>query len=117
MGISGSETRRRQVQLRARFSRDEAAAIEARADRMGLSVSALIRSALLDTSLEPVVRRPTERRETAARLLGALGGVAQALREAGKVVGKPESHGLIDAAARDLSELRVVCFEALGREP
>ena len=50
-------------------------------------------------------------------MLGELGRVAEAFRQAASAADQRKCHELIDAAARDLSELRTLCFEALGREP
>lgn len=114
---SGSETRKRGAILQARFTAAEAAGIGAQADRAGTTVGNLIRSAVL--SAEPVraTRRPTVNHQAVARVLGELGQVADAFRQAAGAADPHKCHELIDGAARDLSELRTACFEALGREP
>jgi len=114
---SGSESRQRPAILQARFTEDEAADIRARADRAGTSVGSLIRSALLSAEPPRATRRPSVNHQAVARMLGELGKVAEAFRQAAKSADHRKSHALIDAASRDLSELRTVCFEALGREP
>ena len=114
---SGSESRKRGAILQARFSPDEADEIRARADRAGTSVGSLIRSAVLGAEPVRATRRPTVNQQTVARLLGELGQVAQRFREAAKVADQRKSSKIIEAAARDLSEMRTVIFEALGREP
>ena len=114
---SGSENRKRAAVLQARFTPDEAATIRAQAERAGMSVASLIRSAVLEAEPPRATRRPTVNHKAVARLLGELGRVAQAFRQAAKAADQRECGALIDAATRDFSELRAVCFEALGREP
>lgn len=114
---SGSETRKRPAVLQARFTAEEAAGVRAKADRAGMTVGSLIRSAVLSAEPPRATRRPSVNHQAVARMLGELGRVAEAFRQAAKAADPARSHALIDAAARDLSELRTVCFEALGREP
>ena len=114
MARSGSETRQRQITHKARFTKAESALIREQADRAGVSVAALIRFAVLDQPPLRASRMPTLNHETAAQLLGRLGQIASHLREA-ELAG--ESVMLIEAAHRDLAEMRAVLFEALGREP
>jgi Mobilization protein NikA len=116
-GRSGSETRKRAAVLQARFTQAEAADIRARADRAGTTVASLIRSAVLAAEPPRATRRPTVNHKAVARMLGELGRVADAFRQAAGAADQGTCHALIDAATRDLSELRTVCFEALGREP
>ncbi len=87
------------------------------ADRAGTSVGTLIRSALLSGEPVRATRRPSVNHEAVARVLGELGRVAEAFRQAAKAGDGHKHHALIDAATRDLSELRTACFEALGRKP
>ena len=96
------------------MSEDEAALVRDQAGNAGVSVSSLIRYALLDQSPLRASRKPAVNHEMAARLLGKLGQLAAALREAENV---GSNDALIEAAHRDLSEMRVVLFQALGREP
>ena len=116
-GGSGSETRKRSSVLQARFTAAEAAGIRAQADRAGTTVGSLIRSALLSSEPPRATRRPTVNHQAVARVLGELGRVAEAFRQAAGAADQSTRHELIDGAARDLSELRTLCFEALGREP
>lgn len=110
---SGSEARQRRTTLSARFNDQEAEAIRLSADRAGLPVASFLRAAALNRPLPHAVRRPTVSHQVAARLLGELGRIAEALR-AGKA-DPADPH--IAAALRDLAEMRSVCFEALGRSP
>jgi hypothetical protein len=114
MARSGSENRQRPVTLKARFTREEAALVTEQAARAGVSVAAVIRFAVLDQKPLRASRKPLVEQEVAARLLAQLGLIASSLREA-------ELTGLnvmaIEAAQRDLGEMRNLLFEALELEP
>lgn len=115
---SGTETRQRQISLKARFTTDEAALIRAQADRAGVSVAALIRYAVLGQSPLPSSRRPPLDRQQTAQLIASLGALACALRQAAGA--DDHDHGLdeaLDAGLRDLTELRTLALEAMGRAP
>lgn len=88
------------------------------ADRAGVSISSLIRSSVLDEPLSRAVRRPTINHKAAAQLLGQLGCVAEAFRQVAEASPEGEDYqALLDAACRDLSEMRLLWFQAMGREP
>lgn len=114
---SGSDTRQRPVKLTARFNEQEAEAIRQMADRAGVPVASLIRSATLNRVPVRAVRRPTVSHETAARLLGNLGRIAETLRAAAQAGQFDPAEPTIAAALRDIAEMRTVCFEAMGRTP
>ena len=118
---SGSETRKRTVLLTARFDKQEAASIRRIADRSGLSVGALVRRALLDTPPPRATRHPPADVQAVARLLGQLGKIGSNINQIAYHLnaGRPGDRveGSIDEALRDLSELRLVCLQALGKEP
>ena len=82
-----------------------------------LPPSANSRARLLEGPQPRAMRRPTVNHEMAARLLGELGRIAEALRAASAAGSEHEYRALVAAALRDLAEMRVVCFEALGRSP
>lgn len=111
---SGSEKRERDIQLKARFTGEEAALIREQADRAGVSVAAVIRYAVLDQKPIRATRSPTIEQETAARLIAGLGACASALRNAADENADP---AVVEAAHRDLAEMRDVLFRALGRQP
>ena len=117
MARSGSGRRKRQRTLSARFNEQEAAAVREVADRAGITIAGLIRGRLLDGPQPRAMRRPSVNHEAVARLLGELGRVAEALRAASAAGSEHEYRALVAAALRDLAEMRVVCFEALGRSP
>ena len=115
--MAGSETRQRPVILKARFTEQEATLVKQQADAAGLSVSALIRFALLDQKPARAARTPPLDREMAARLLAALGPMACAMRQAAEAGDLDRLSDAVEAAQRDLSELRVALFTSLGRTP
>lgn len=116
MARSGSEKRQRQVTLKARFTAEEAALIKEQAERAGVSVGSLIRYAVLGVPPLRASRHPTMDDEIAAQLLGNLGVIASALRgRNGAPAAKIDPQ--VEAACREISEMRVVWFEAFGREP
>ncbi len=114
---SGSDTRQRQTTLTARFNEQEADAIRQLADRAGLPVASFLRAAALNRVPVRAVRRPTVSHETAARLLGNLGRIAETLRAAAHAGQLDPAEPTVAAALRDIAEMRTVCFEAMGREP
>ncbi|SPH17902.1 hypothetical protein DEA8626_01430 [Defluviimonas aquaemixtae] len=116
MARSGSEKRQRKTTLSARFNDAEAALVKERAARAGVPVAALIRHAVLAEKPLRKSRTPPLDRKIAAQLLGQLGVLATALREA-SVGNDRTDDAIIDAAHQDLSEMRAVLFEALGRRP
>ncbi len=116
MSGSGSETRKRRVTLSARFNDTEAALVKEQACRAGLPVSALIRNAVLSQKPPRKSRMPRLERKTAAQLLGQIGQLAQALRDAADD-DQTAPADVIEAAHRDLADMRSALFEALGREP
>ena len=113
----GSETRQRHTTLSARFNDQEAEAIRQMADRAGMPVASFIRSATLNAPLPQAARRPTISHEAAARLLGELGRIAETLRAASTAGMVDVNNPHVAAALRDLSEMRTVCFQAMGRQP
>jgi hypothetical protein len=114
---SGTETRQRQISLKARFTSEEAALIRAQADRAGVSVAGLIRYALLEQAPLPASRRPPLDRQQTAQLIAAMGSLACALRSAAEKAGDHDLHDVLDAGLRDLTELRSLALEAMGRAP
>ncbi|MHA6266352.1 plasmid mobilization protein [Aliiroseovarius sp. CAU 1755] len=117
MANSGSETRKRRKTLSARFNDAEAALVKEQACRAGLPVSALIRHAVLNQPPPRKSRTPPLDRKTAAQLLGQIGELATALRDASQVSDGACNAAVIEAAHRDLADMRTALFEALGREP
>lgn len=81
-------------------------------------ISAYLRSAALDYPIARSARRPTTNHEDVARLIGQLGDVATAFRQAtGSDAAGVIAAQDLETAMHDLSELRLLCFKALGRRP
>ena len=116
MANSGSETRKRGITLSTRFDEAEAALVKEQAARAGVPVSALIRHAVLNEKPLRKARTPPVDRKLAAQLLGQMGQLAQALRDVA-ADDQGANAAVIDAAHRDLAEMRAVLFEMTGRSP
>jgi hypothetical protein len=116
---SGTEKRARDRHLTIRLSAEERAAIDAAAERSGLTMGSYARQALLGAPAPRQVRRPPIERKELARLLGELGKIGgnlnQLAREAnqGLVVNQVE----LLAALASLRAVREAILVALGREP
>lgn len=117
MASSGSEKRQRDITLKARFNGPEAALIKEQADRAGVSVAALIRFAVLGQTPLRASRRPSVSHCDAAQLLGQIGPLKSALLEAAQASQSETVKAEIAAACRDIADMRVALFEAMGREP
>lgn len=120
MAGSGTDKRQRRETLSARFNEQEAQAVRAKADRAGLSVATLIRTAVLDLPLPDAraPRRPSVDHQAVARLLGQLGKIGSNLNQIAKHANAGRlQESLLEVALRDLLELRLACLQALGREP
>lgn len=117
MAGSGSETRQRPIILKARFSEQEATLVKQQADAASLSVSALIRFALLAQQPPRASHTPPLSRKDASEILARLGPIASDVRLI-KDGGNPDkSLETLDAILRELGELRHGLFAALGRTP
>ena len=114
---SGSEKRQRTTIVTMRTNPQEAAAIRQIAQSRGESVSALLRSALLQGRLRP----SRIDLQAVGRLLGQLGKIGSNINQIAYHLnaGRPGDRveGSLEDALRDLAELRIVCLQALGKEP
>lgn len=112
--LAGSENRRRQARITARFTEAEAQAIKSMADRAGVSVASYLRCRALDQPTSRATRRPTLNHQLSAQILAQLIITNKRICDsAGTGKDRPE----LDAAYRDLSEMRGLLFEAMGRSP
>lgn len=116
-GNSGSDKRQRTVSLSVRLMPEEASLVRALADQSGVSLAGIIRYALLNQSPPRAARKSALPTQDAARILATLGQIATALRDLAKAGGGKADAALLDAMYRDLADMRVVLFEALGKEP
>ena len=114
---SGSEKRQRTNIITMRINPQEAATIRQIAQSRWESVSALMRSALLQSRLRP----SRIDLQAVGRLLGQLGKIGSNINQIAYHLnaGRPGDRveGSLEDALRDLSELRIVCLQALGKEP
>lgn len=100
------------------FTTIEHALLMTRVDLAGLSISAYLKSCALDLPAPRAARRPTSNQQDVARLIGHIGQLAHAFRQA-----RDAEAGLLVAADRfetaldDMAELRLLCMKALGRQP
>lgn len=106
-------TRRLIIRHTACFSPLENALLMTRVELANISISAFLVSSALNHPLRRAVRRPTSNHEDVALLLGRIGQLATAFRNA-STLADPQA---VETALRDLSELRLLCFIALGRMP
>lgn len=118
MTHENTNTKRKLIRHTACFTPIEDALLMTRIDLAGVSISAYLKSSALEFSLPRAARRPTSNHKDVAQLIGHLGQLATAFREAtdAEVAAQVDAQAL-DTAMRDLSELRLLCFEALGRAP
>ncbi len=117
MAGSGSEKRERQIIIRARLNEQEASLVTHQADAAGLSVSALIRFALLNQRAARAARTPPLSQQDATKILARLGPIASDVRLI-KDGGNPDkSLETLDAILRELGEIRHGLFSSLGRTP
>lgn len=122
MAGSGSDTRQRTISLTVRLTPEEASLVRTLADQSGVSLAGIIRYALLNQSPPRATRKSALPTQDAARILATLGQIATALRDlakagGGKAGSSEADASLLDAMYRDLADMRVVLFEALGKEP
>jgi hypothetical protein len=113
MTESGSENRQRSGRYSVRFSELENALLLAKANAAGVPIATFLRCTALDFPFPRQARRPTSNHEDVARLLSQIGQLATAFRNATTLA----DERAVEIALNDLSELRLLCFNALGRKP
>jgi hypothetical protein len=113
MAESGSETRQRSERYTVRFTPLEHALICAKAQAVGVPIATYLRCTALSFPLPRAARHPTSSHEDVVLLLGRIGQLATAFRSASALADTQA----VETALRDLSELRLLCFTALGRKP
>jgi hypothetical protein len=82
-----------------------------------VSVASVIRYGVLEQTPLRASRQPKISEENVARLLGKMGQIASALRGCAGAGDPAKTDPRLEAAHRDLAEMRLALFEALGREP
>lgn len=84
------------------------------ADISGVALAAFCRSQLLNKPLPRAARHPTINQKEVARLVGQIGSLQEQLDDIAKT---NNDHALLSAIHRDLSDIRMASFQALGRKP
>jgi Mobilization protein NikA len=114
---SGSEKRQRNLIFSVRLTAQEAAVVRRKARTQGQSIASLVRTSLLHFRARP----SRTDQQAVARLLGELGKIGSNINQIAYHLnaGRPGDRvdGRLEDALRDLSELRIVCLQALGKEP
>jgi Bacterial mobilisation protein (MobC) len=116
---SGTEKRVRKGSITVRLSDEERTAVDAAADRAGLTPGSYARQAMLGAPAPRQVRRPPVERKELARLLGEVGKIGSNLNQLTKAVhtGIVPYGNEIEAALGGLQDVRTAIMKALGREP
>ena len=127
---SGSEKRQRTTIVTMRINPQEAAAIREIARTRGESVSALMRSALLRSRARPSrleLQALAQVRTGLGALTGAVNKVGSNFNQFAREVNRGREPRVDSFVAeweefkamfdRDMAELRIVCLQALGKEP
>jgi hypothetical protein len=114
----GSETRQKQRRVTFRLTGDEHDALEAEAERAGLTVGSYIRSRLMDAPKLRAVPRPTVERELLAKTLAQLGRLNGNLHQIAKHLnfGGTDSADLPESLTQ-VQHMGAALMEALGRKP
>jgi len=114
---SGSQNRQRKRHIKVHLSEGEYAAVEDRANRSGLSLSSLARTALLGAEV-PVTRRPPVEKKLLAQALGQLGKLGSNLNQIAHRTnqGREPLAELVEAELAELRVVRDTIMKALGRD-
>jgi hypothetical protein len=115
----GSEKRARSTHITVRLTAEERAAIDAAAERAGLTAGSYARQAMLGAPMPRQVRRPPVERKELARLLGALGRIGGNVNQLAHHAnaGSPVQRRALAATLDDLRAMRDAVLSALGRAP
>lgn len=115
---SGSEKRKRAPIIGFRATDEERAAIEASADRAGLTVGSYVRSRALARPTTRAVRRPPQTTAQLAQLLGSLGAAGGQLQRIATAQNAQQQGGEeVAAALAGFREAASAIMQALGRRP
>lgn len=113
MAEKDGNRQQRLIRHTACFSTMENALLMTQVELAAVPISTYLRCAALDFPLPRAARRPTSNHQDVVRLLGELGKCAAAFRKAQALADERAA----ETAIRDLAELRMLCFDALGRKP
>lgn len=115
---SGSETRQFSKVIASRYNEEEHEKLLAAAQAAGLKPAGYQRVQSLKETKSRVVRSPSVDSQKVARLLGLVGNIASNINQVAVVANTKDKIlvGNLQEAVRELSELRPLFFEALGRK-
>ena len=115
----GSEKRARTSHLTIRLTPAERAAIDAAAERAGLTCGSYARQTVLDAPPPRQVRRPPVERAELVRMLSALGHIGGNLNQLAHAAntGAETDRGTLLAVLQSLVDVRDAILKALGRLP
>jgi len=113
----GSEKRARTTHITIRLTPDERAAIDAAAERAGLTSGSYARAAVLGAPTPRQVRRPPIERKELARLLGEIGHVGANLNQLAHAAntGVDTDRNALLIILASLVDVRNAILQALGR--
>lgn len=116
---SGSGNRKRTKQCLVRFTEEEYAAIEGKADKAGIASAAFLRAAALGDPGPRAQRRPPADHQALRRILGELGRVGNNLNQIAHRLNAGERAHMPDLAQALAAylEIRNAIFDALGMKP
>ena len=107
---------KREAPISYRPPKELRAEFERRVNASGLSTSAFITKSVFGADPPRQSRRPSIEHQAVAQILGELARVRDQLQTIAIASG-PGSGVLLEEAVRSLTEIRAVCFKALGRKP
>ena len=93
------------------------AAFEERVAASGISAGAFITPAVFGSDAPRAYRRMSADQAAVARVLAELACVRDRLDRLDGAIADPAERAALDAALTDLTEIRALCFQALGRQP
>jgi hypothetical protein len=108
--------RRRFIRHTACFNTIENATLIPKVNAAGISISSFLRLSALDFSATRAVRTPTVNHRLAVQLLAEMGQLTTAFDRAADRATDIDA-ALIETAMRDVSEMRLVLLESMGRAP
>jgi hypothetical protein len=116
---SGTENRARKRHITIRLSDAERAALDAKAERAGLTPGSYARQVLFGAPMPRQVRRPPVERALLAKLLGEVGAVGNNVNQIARALnrGRDLYDGPLTEAFGHLRDIRDSILVALGREP
>ena len=117
---SGTENRQRRHLIQFRVDDDERTAIEAKADRAGLSIGALMRHLGTGRVGPRAVRRVPLDRRALAHVLAQLGRYGSNVNQLARIAnesGEVAALAVLQQVQADAREMRNVLMEATGRTP